>query len=84
MITYTPHISAAPTLGVCKNMLSIDPKMFYSYTRNRHKNMSVRINAPSSYKMSLLKVPIAEGEAWAMQKLFIKRKNKVLKKWTSV
>ena len=32
-----------------------------------------RINAPSSWKVS-----IAEGEVWAMQKLFIK--GKVLKK----
>ena len=82
-ITYTPHISAAPTLGVCNNMFSIHPKMFYSYTRNRHKNMFVRINAPSSCKYLSWKVSIVEEDGWAMQKLFIKEK-KYWKKWTSV
>ena len=72
-ITYTPHISVAPTPGVHKNMFSIHPKMFYSYTGNRHKNMFVRINAPSSCKYLSWKVPIAEEEAWDMQKLFIKK-----------
>ena len=73
-ITYTPHISAAPTLGVCNNMFSIHPKMFYSYIGNRHKNMFVRINAPSSCKCLSWKVSNCWEEAWAMQKLFIKEK----------
>ena len=73
------YISAAPTLGVFNNMFFIHPKMFYSYTRNRHKNMIVRINAPSSCKCLSWKVSITEEEAWAMQKLFIKER-KVLKK----
>ena len=61
--------------------LSIHPKLFYSYTGNRHKNMLVRINAPSSCECLSWKVSIAEKEVWAMQKLFIKeRKEKVLKK----
>jgi hypothetical protein len=73
-ITYTPYIYAAPTLGVRKNMFSIYPKMFYSYTGYRHKNIFVRINAPSSCKCLSWKVSIAEKEAWAMQELFIKEK----------
>ena len=44
------------------------PKMFYSYTGNRHKNMLDRINAPSSCKCLFWKVSIAKKEAWAMQK----------------
>ena len=73
-IIYTPHISATPTLGVRNNMLSIHPKMFYSYTGNRHKNKFIRINAPNYCKSLSWKVLITEKEAWAMQKLFIKRK----------
>ena len=46
--------------------------MFYSYIGKRHKNMIVRINAPSSCKCLSWKVSIAEREAWAIQKLFIK------------
>ena len=38
--------------------------------------MFVRINAPSSCKCLFWKVSIAEKEAWAMQKLFIKEKKK--------
>jgi hypothetical protein len=79
---YTPHISAAPTLGVRKNMFFIHPKMFYSYTRNRHKNMLVRFlpNKCSKFlQMSLLKVSIAEKEAWTMQELFIKEKESIKK-----
>ena len=52
------------------------PKIFYSYTRNRHKNMFDRINAPSSCKCLSWKVLIAEKRHVAMQKLF---KEKVLK-----
>ena len=59
--------------GVRSNMFSIHPKMFYSYTENRHKNKFVRINAPSSCKCLSSKVSIAEKEAWAMQKFFIKK-----------
>jgi hypothetical protein len=77
---YTPHISTAPTLGVRKNIFSIHPKMFYSYTRNRHKNIFVWINAPSSCKCFSSKVSIAEKEAWAMQKLFINKKRKSIEK----
>ena len=66
-IMYTPHISAAPTLGVCNSMFSINPKMFHSYTGNRHKNMFDRINAPSSCKCLSWQVSITEREAWAMQ-----------------
>jgi hypothetical protein len=54
----------------------IHPKMFYFYIRNRHKNMFVRINALSSCKCLSSKVSIAEKEAWAMQKLFMKEKKK--------
>ena len=79
-ITYTPHISAAPTLGVCKNMFSIHPKMFYSYIGNRHKNIFNRINAPSSCKCLSWKVSIVEEEARAMQKLFIKKERNSIKK----
>ena len=53
--------------------------MFYSYTGNRHKNILARINAPSSCKCLFWKVSITEKEAWAMQKLFMKEKEK--KKW---
>jgi hypothetical protein len=62
------------------------PKMFYSYTRNSHKNMFDRINAPSSCKYIPWKVSIVEKEAWAMQKLWIKeeKRKKSMKKWTSV
>jgi len=74
-IKYTPHISTACILGVRKNMFSIHPKMFYSYIGNRHKNMFVWINAPSSCKYLSWKVPIAEEEAWAMQKLFKKKES---------
>ena len=85
-ITYSPHIFAAPTLGVRNNMFSIHPKMFYSYIGNRHKNKFVRMNAPSSCKCLSWKVSIVEQEAWAMQKLFIKerRRKKSIEKWTSV
>jgi hypothetical protein len=62
-IMYTPHIPAAHTLGVRKNMFSIHPKLFYSYIGNRHKNMLVRINAPSSCKCLSWKVLITEREA---------------------
>ena len=79
-ITYIPHISIAPTLGVRNNMFSIHPKIFYSYTGNRHKNMFVRINALSSYKYFSWKVSIAEEEAWAMQELFMKEKEKYWEK----
>jgi hypothetical protein len=58
------------------NMFSIHPKIFYSYTGNRHKNMLDRINAPSSCKCLSSKVSIAEKEAWAMQKLFIEKGEK--------
>ena len=75
-ITYTPHISAAPTPGVRNNLFSIHTKMFYSYTGNRHKNKFVRVNAPSSCKCLSWKVSIAEEEAWTMQKLFIKNEKK--------
>jgi hypothetical protein len=54
--------------------------MFYSYTRNRHKNIFVWINAPSSCKCFSSKVSIAEKEAWAMQKLFINKKRKSIEK----
>ena len=85
-IMYTPHISAAYTLGVCNNMFFIHPKMFYSYTGNRHKNKFVRIKAPSSCKCLSWKVSIAEREAWAMQKLFqkkesIEKMDKCLRYW---
>ena len=53
--------------------------MFYSYTGNRHKNMFVRINAPSSCKYPSWKVSIVEEEAWAMQELFMKEKEKYWK-----
>jgi hypothetical protein len=47
-----PHICAASTLEVRKNMLSIHLKMFYSYTEGEHKNMFDKfihqINTPSS------------------------------------
>ena len=59
-IKYTPHISATPTLGVRNNMFSIQPKMFYSYIGNRHKNIFVRINALSSCKYVSWKVSIVE------------------------
>ena len=49
--------------------------MLYSYTRNRHENMIDRISAPSSSKCLSWKVSIAEKEAWAMQKLFMKRES---------
>jgi hypothetical protein len=45
--------------------------------------MLVRINAPSSCKCFSQKVSIAEEEAWAMQKLFIKeRKSKKMDKYS--
>jgi hypothetical protein len=83
-IMYTSYILAAPTLGVRNNMFSTYPKMFYSYIGNRHKNKFVRINAPNSWYCLSWKVLIAEREAWAMQKLFVKDKEKELKKWTRV
>ena len=47
-----------------------------------------RINAPSSCKCLSSKVSIAEKVAWAMQKLFIEKGEKLKKvlrkKWTSV
>ena len=55
--------------------------MFYSYTGNRHKNMLDRINAPSSCKCLSWQVSIAERESWAMQKLFIKNKEKKKMSW---
>ena len=54
--------------------------MFYSYTRNIHKNMFVRINAPSSCKYLSWKVSIAKEEASAMQELFMKEKEKYWEK----
>ena len=75
-ITYTPHISTMPTLGVHKNMISIHPKLFYSYIGDRHKNMFVRINAPSFCCYLSWKFQFAEGETWAMQKLFIKKEKR--------
>jgi len=62
-ITYTPQISDAPTLGVRNNMLSIHLKIFYSYTKNRHKNKIVRTNALSSCECLSWKVSIIEREA---------------------
>jgi hypothetical protein len=62
--------------GARNNMFPIHSKIFYSYIGNRHKNMFVRINAPSSCKCLSLKVLVAEKEAWAMQKLFKKRRER--------
>ena len=43
--------------------------------------MIVRINAPSSCKCLSWKVSIAEKEAWAMPKLFIKKEEENKKYW---
>ena len=79
------HISAAPTLEVRNNMLSIHLKMFYSYTRNRHKNMLDRINAPSYCKCLSGKVSIAAkrgmGYAKVIQKKYWKKMDKCLRYW---
>ena len=52
--------------------------MFYSYTGGEHKNMFVRfslkINASSSY--CYLSKFYCRKEVWAMQKLFIRKKEK--------
>ena len=85
-----PHISVAPTLRVRNNIFSINPKMFYSYTRNRHKNMFVRINSPSSCKKSLLKSFNCRRRGIGYAKVIHTRKKKrkkrkcIRKKWTSV
>ena len=54
--------------------------MFYSYIGIRHKNKFVRINAPSSCKCLSWKVSITEEEESAMQKLFMKEKEKEMRK----
>ena len=80
-IMYTPHIPAAPTLGVRKNMFSIHPKMFYSCIGNRHKNVFVRINAPNSFKCLSWKVSVVEERHGLCKS---EKKRRVLKKWISV
>ena len=75
---HSTYICCSYTRSTQKHVF-IHSKMFYSYTRNRHKNKFVRINAPSSCVCLSWKVSIAEKEAWAMQKLFMKEKRKYWK-----
>ena len=65
--------------GSTQHMFFIYPKMFYSCIGNLHKNMFVRIHAPSSCKCLSWKVLNCRKEAWAMQKLFIKGKESIEK-----
>jgi hypothetical protein len=67
---YTPHISAASTLGVRKNMLS--NQKCSTPTLGMDTKICLlgfhRINAPSTCKYLSLKKSLLQKEAWAMKK----------------
>jgi hypothetical protein len=79
---YTPHICAASIVEVCKNMLSIHLKMFYSYTRCEHKKIFDRfihqINAPVLVNISLEKF-CCRKETWGYAKEKKKTKEELKK-----
>jgi hypothetical protein len=65
-------------------MFSIHPKIFYSYTGNRHKNIFVRNKCSKFLKMSLLKSSNCRKRGMGYAKVIHKKrerkeKEKVLK-----
>ena len=79
-ITNTPHICAASTLEVHKNMIFIHLKMFDSYTGGEHKNMLDRfihqINAPSSCEYLSWKILLQKRDMGLCKRKSEKRKKK--------
>ena len=84
--TRHPNMHQSYTRGRRKNMLSIQihPKMFYSYTRSEHKKHACQVSHPpnkcSKFLLLSLKSSVAKKRHGAMQKLFIKKKKKELRK----
>ena len=79
-ITYTPHIPAAPTLGVCKTCLPSRFTQKCSPTLGVNTKHVCQVSHPpnkcSKFLLLSLKSFVAEKRHGAMQKLFIKKERK--------
>ena len=88
--THHPNMHYSYTGGRRKNMFSIQihQKMFYSYTGSEQKHACQVFHPPNKCSITISQKFNCRKQAWAMQKLFRKkkkekkRKNIYGKKWT--